>query len=184
MKRLLTVIVCVCWPGLVGCDQAKSVVRKALKNAAPEESEVGQVLVLDASTYEEFEQQQRRLVVVDFYADWCASCRQLEPILGRVTADFAGKAVVGKVNIAKEKQIAIDRGDWRAARYSVLPGWQAGGSNGRPGNRAGIAKTVRTVYRQHQSGPVGCGIRRESEGGTEATKRGLAAAGNGTSEGR
>jgi thioredoxin 1 len=45
-------------------------------------------------------------VVVDFYADWCAPCRMLGPILDEVSSDYAGRAKIVKVNIDSEPGLA------------------------------------------------------------------------------
>lgn len=45
-------------------------------------------------------------VVVDFYADWCAPCRMLGPVLDRVSTAFVGKAKIVKVNIDREPGLA------------------------------------------------------------------------------
>jgi thioredoxin 1 len=45
-------------------------------------------------------------VVVDFYADWCAPCRMLGPVLDRVSSAFDGKAKIVKVNIDHEPGLA------------------------------------------------------------------------------
>ena len=37
-------------------------------------------------------------VLVDFYADWCAPCRQMAPILDDIALKKAGKLVVAKVD--------------------------------------------------------------------------------------
>jgi thioredoxin 1 len=45
-------------------------------------------------------------VLVDFYADWCAPCRMLGPLLDRVSAAFDGRAKIVKVNIDQEPSLA------------------------------------------------------------------------------
>jgi thioredoxin 1 len=45
-------------------------------------------------------------VVVDFYADWCAPCRMLGPVLDRVSTAFDGRAKIVKVNIDQEPALA------------------------------------------------------------------------------
>lgn len=45
-------------------------------------------------------------VLVDLYADWCAPCKQLEPILERVAADVEGRIKVLRVDIEKSPMLA------------------------------------------------------------------------------
>lgn len=45
-------------------------------------------------------------VIVDFYADWCAPCRMIGPVLDRVAESFVGRAKVVKVNVEKEPELA------------------------------------------------------------------------------
>jgi len=47
-----------------------------------------------------------KVVVIDFYADWCGPCKAFNPTLERLSKEYAGKAVVGKVNIDKSQTIA------------------------------------------------------------------------------
>lgn len=45
-------------------------------------------------------------VLVDFYANWCGPCRMLAPTLERLSAEFAGRAKVVKVDVDAEPELA------------------------------------------------------------------------------
>ncbi|MGK2960763.1 MAG: thioredoxin [Gemmatimonadaceae bacterium] len=37
-------------------------------------------------------------VLVDFYADWCGPCKMMAPAVDQLAANYAGKAIIAKVN--------------------------------------------------------------------------------------
>jgi thioredoxin 1 len=51
-----------------------------------------------------------KLVVIDFWAQWCGPCRALTPIIEEVAAEYAGKAVIGKCDTDSNNEIAIQFG--------------------------------------------------------------------------
>jgi thioredoxin 1 len=53
-----------------------------------------------------------QLVMVDFWADWCGPCKMLAPVIDGLAESYEGKAIVGKVNVDHEQELAI--------RYGVM----------------------------------------------------------------
>lgn len=45
-------------------------------------------------------------VLVDFFAAWCGPCRMIAPSVEEVAAEFGEKAIVGKVNVDEEPELA------------------------------------------------------------------------------
>lgn len=45
-------------------------------------------------------------VLLDLWAAWCGPCRMLEPTIKELAAEFAGRIVVGKLNIDENQQTA------------------------------------------------------------------------------
>jgi thioredoxin 1 len=46
------------------------------------------------------------VVLVDFFADLCDPCKALHPALEQLATDFDGKAVISKINVDKNPELA------------------------------------------------------------------------------
>jgi thioredoxin 1 len=51
-------------------------------------------------------QTKNKLVLIDFWASWCAPCRMMAPVLNEVADELTGNSHVGKVDIEQYQSLA------------------------------------------------------------------------------
>ena len=54
--------------------------------------------------------QSDKLVIVDFWAEWCAPCRMIAPIVEELSVAYDGKINVGKLNVDENGETATKYG--------------------------------------------------------------------------
>jgi len=62
-------------------------------------------------------------VVVDFWAEWCAPCRMMAPILEEISKEYEEKIKVGKLNVDENSTVA---GEYRIMGIPTLLFFRSG----------------------------------------------------------
>jgi len=79
------------------------------------------VLDLDRNNFDDIINT-RGMVVVDFWADWCAPCKRMLPIFDELSKEFGDRMLFGKVNIVNEEEIAYRFGVMSIPTFLVFEG--------------------------------------------------------------
>ena len=63
-------------------------------------------LELTDANFEENVLNSDKPALVDFWAVWCGPCRMVGPVVEEIANDYEGKAIVGKVDVDNNPEIA------------------------------------------------------------------------------
>jgi len=63
------------------------------------------VVLLNDDNFESFLSKDKP-ILVDFWAEWCGPCKMLNPVIEELSNDFAGTAIIAKVNVDESPSIA------------------------------------------------------------------------------
>ena len=63
--------------------------------------------VFDYEKSKEWKYKGDKPAIIDLYADWCGPCRQTAPIMKELAKEYAGKIVIYKVNVDKQKELQL-----------------------------------------------------------------------------
>jgi thioredoxin 1 len=61
---------------------------------------------VNAADFDKEVAQSDKLVIVDFWAEWCGPCKMIAPLLEEVAGEHPEKVKVVKVNVDHEQQLA------------------------------------------------------------------------------
>ena len=67
-------------------------------------------LELTDANFEELVLKSDKPVLVDFWAEWCGPCRMIGPLVEELANEYAGKAVIGKLNVDENPGVATKYG--------------------------------------------------------------------------
>ena len=63
-------------------------------------------LTIKSDNFDELVMQSDKPVLLDFWAVWCGPCRMVAPTIDKLAEDYKDSAVIGKVNVDEEVELA------------------------------------------------------------------------------
>ncbi|MEM5871988.1 MAG: thioredoxin [Candidatus Aenigmatarchaeota archaeon] len=76
---------------------------------------------LNDENFNEFVQN-NKLVLIDFYADWCGPCKALSPIIEELEKEMKGKVAFGKINVESSEKTSSKYGIMAVPTMIVFKG--------------------------------------------------------------
>jgi thioredoxin 1 len=77
--------------------------------------------VFDYENNKEWKYEGEKPCIIDFYADWCAPCKIVAPVLEELAKDYDGKIDVYKVNTEEEQELAAVFGIRSIPSFLFIP---------------------------------------------------------------
>ncbi|NOY53831.1 MAG: thioredoxin [Deltaproteobacteria bacterium] len=68
------------------------------------------IITLNDQNFENEVKESKIPILVDFWAEWCAPCRMVAPVLDELAEEFDGKVKIGKVNVDQNRTVAAQYG--------------------------------------------------------------------------
>ena len=97
----------------------------------------GAVNVLTDSSFNKALSETNLPVLVDFWAEWCAPCRMMAPVIDQLASELSGRAYVAKLNVDQNPATAARFGVMSIPNFIVFkggrPAGQVVGAVGKPG---------------------------------------------------
>lgn len=64
------------------------------------------IVILSKDNFDDTVNNSVKPVLVDFWASWCGPCRAIAPVMDELSEEYDGKALIAKVNVDNEREIA------------------------------------------------------------------------------
>ena len=67
-------------------------------------------IVITDANFDQEVLQSKLPVLIDFWADWCAPCKMVAPIVEELAKEYDGKLKVGKLDVDANQQVSMKYG--------------------------------------------------------------------------
>ena len=83
-------------------------------------AETNEIKKLTAENFELETSQANGHILIDFWAEWCGPCKQMNPVLDQLADEVAGQATIAKVNVDQSPELAQKFGVQSIPTFIVL----------------------------------------------------------------
>ena len=73
--------------------------------------------------------EEKKTLVVDFWATWCGPCRMLSPVMEKLSDEYAGRAEFVKIDVDENPDLAREYGIMSIPCVMVFKGGALAGKN-------------------------------------------------------
>ena len=95
------------WGGAIWGGLLASIIALTIFNKPPKVPDAPTIVkVTAAAEFATLLAESQQPILVDFYADWCGPCRNLAPLINKLSDDFSGRAKIVKINIDNAAELA------------------------------------------------------------------------------
>lgn len=65
------------------------------------------IIKLDQDSFRQQIEEEKKVVLAEFWAPWCVYCRRLGPAFDKIAEEYGDRLVIGQINIDDEQQLAV-----------------------------------------------------------------------------
>ena len=66
--------------------------------------------IITSAEFEQVISSKEKMVLIDFFVDWCGPCKMLAPVLEQLASEYQDKLEIYKVNVDEESDLAMKFG--------------------------------------------------------------------------